>query len=314
MEGGVVEAGVDAEFGHLDPPRNPAHRGPAESLDGAVLHIGIDLGDVGKLGRRAQRLEERCVDRRYAHMEAGQIRLVDRLRQPQMERAVVVMPGDEVEVLLREQALHVVDRPVLAQLGIGRRGEPEHRRLGQDIAEIGLGAAHQVIGALGGFLGQREGAADRRRAALEIDLHGIPARGVDFLDQRLERTTRRAADREATRRRQSGRRGSGRRRHAHRRGRQSGSTCKSDTLVHLEPPVFVCPLAMPAARRGTLRECHPCCPRAMSGRRLRGRDRPAGPRDPPAMQPPSRTWRCGRFPEHGRNRRSPASRGCPARR
>ena len=207
-------------------------------------------------------------------MEAGQVGLGNRLRQPQVERAVVVVPGDELDVLRREQFLGVVERAVLAKLGVGHVAEPEHRRLGQHVAEIGLGAAHHVVGAARHLLGQGERAADRRRAALEVYLDRVPALGVDFLDQRLEGTAGRAADREAARRRQRRRRRGRHRRPADRGDRdESSGTTRSDTLCHLKPPLFV----MPTARVGhggglsrTLRERHGCCPRAMSARRRPG--------------------------------------------
>ena len=62
MQRRIVEAWFDPILGHLDPRQYPAERGPAVALHGAILHIGIDLGNVGGLYGRAQRFEERGIN------------------------------------------------------------------------------------------------------------------------------------------------------------------------------------------------------------------------------------------------------------
>ena len=116
----MIEAWLDTVLGHLDPRRHPAEGRPAVALHRPVLHVGIDLGDVRALDRRAQGREERRVDRRYPEVQPGQIGLGDRLAEPQVERPEIMMPRQKVDAFFREQSLHVGQRTVLEVLNAGQ--------------------------------------------------------------------------------------------------------------------------------------------------------------------------------------------------
>ena len=147
------------------------------------------------------------------------------------------MPGQVIETLFGKQPADQFHAAVLAQLAVWNLGKAENGRFGKDVAEIDFRAADQVIGAPPGLLGQREGAADCRRATDQLDLQDALATFVDLVDQGIERLRRRAADGKAACSPQGGflrlcLRCEPRRR----RDRNCGSKDKQCSLFHVIPP------------------------------------------------------------------------------